>query len=99
MKKILELCLKWRVLVFAGVAFVVALGIKSALSLPIDAVPDITNVQIQVLTNAPSLGPIDIERMVTFPVESAMSGLPDVDEIRSISRFGQIGRASCRERV
>ncbi|MCA9532859.1 MAG: efflux RND transporter permease subunit, partial [Myxococcales bacterium] len=88
MKAILELCLKWRVLVFSFVAMVVALGVRSALVLPIDAVPDITNVQVQVLTNAPSLGPVDIERTVTFPIESAMSGLPDVEEIRSVSRFG-----------
>ncbi len=88
MKKILELCLKWRLLVFVGVALVVAVGARSALSLPIDAVPDITNVQVQVLTNVPSLGPVDVERTITFPIESAMSGLPDVEEIRSISRFG-----------
>ncbi|MCB9629795.1 MAG: efflux RND transporter permease subunit [Sandaracinaceae bacterium] len=88
MKTILELCLKWRVLVLSGVVMVVALGIKSAIALPIDAVPDITNVQIQVLTDAPSLGPVDIERTVTFPIESAMSGLPDVEQIRSVSRFG-----------
>jgi heavy metal efflux system protein len=88
MKHILELCLKWRLLVFAFVVFVAAIGIESALDLPIDAVPDITNVQVQVLTNAPSLGPIDVERMITFPVESSMGGLPGVTEVRSISRFG-----------
>jgi cobalt-zinc-cadmium resistance protein CzcA len=62
--------------------------VNSALELPIDAVPDVTNVQVQVLTSAPSLGPIDVERNITFPVESAMSGLPDVSEIRSVSRYG-----------
>jgi cobalt-zinc-cadmium resistance protein CzcA len=88
MKKLLELCLKWRVLVFALVALVCAVGVRSAVQLPIDAVPDITTVQVQILTNAPALGPVDVERTITFPVESAMSGLPDVEEIRSISRFG-----------
>lgn len=88
MKKILELCLKWRLLVFAFVALVAALGIRSAKQLPIDAVPDITNVQVQVLTNVPALGPVDVERAITFPVESAMSGLPGVEQIRSVSRFG-----------
>jgi cobalt-zinc-cadmium resistance protein CzcA len=87
-KKILELCLQWRVLVFAFVALVTVIGVRSALSLPIDAVPDITNVQVQVLTQAPSLGPVDIERRITFPVESAMSGLPGLTEVRSVSRFG-----------
>jgi heavy metal efflux system protein len=56
--------------------------------LPIDAVPDVTNVQVQVLTSAPSLAPLEIERQITFPIEVAMSGLPDVEEIRSVSKFG-----------
>jgi len=55
---------------------------------PIDAVPDITNNQVQVITQAPNLGTQDIEQFVTYPVEVAMSNLPDVKEIRSISRFG-----------
>jgi len=63
-------------------------GLYSLLNLPIDAVPDVTNVQVQVLTAAPSLAPLEIERQVTFPVETAMSGLPDVEEIRSVSKFG-----------
>jgi cobalt-zinc-cadmium resistance protein CzcA len=88
MKTLLELCLKWRMLVFAAVVMVAVVGVRSALQLPIDAVPDITNVQVQVLTNAPALGPVDIERTITFPVESSMSGLPDVESIRSVSRFG-----------
>ena len=81
-------CLQWRLLVLVMVAIVGALGVRSALRLPIDAVPDITNVQVQVLTSAPALGPIDVERMVTMPVERAMSGLPGMTEVRSISRFG-----------
>ncbi len=88
MKKLLELCLQWRVLVLAFVTLVVAVGVQSVLRLPIDAVPDITNVQVQVLTQAPSLGPVDVERRITFPVESAMSGLPGLTEVRSVSRFG-----------
>ena len=88
MKRIVELCLQWRLLVFAFVILVGVLGAGSALRLPIDAVPDITNVQVQVLTKVPALGPVDIERTVTFPVESSMSGMPGVTEIRSVSRFG-----------
>ena len=88
MKKLLELCLRWRLLVAVFVALVVTLGVRNALRLPIDAVPDITNVQVQVLTTVPALGPVDVERTVTFPVESAMSGIPGVEEIRSVSRFG-----------
>jgi cobalt-zinc-cadmium resistance protein CzcA len=88
MKKLLELCLKWRLLVLAFVMIVSAVGVRSALQLPIDAVPDITNEQVQVLTDAPALGPVDVERTITFPIESAMSGLPGVEQIRSVSRFG-----------
>jgi len=88
MKRFLEVCLRWRLLVFAFVLLVVAVGVRSAGQLPIDAVPDITNVQVQVLTNVPALGPVDVERTITFPVESAMSGLPGVEQIRSVSRFG-----------
>lgn len=80
--------MKWRLLVFVFVALVAAVGLRSATQLPIDAVPDITNVQVQVLTNAPALGPVDVERTITFPVESSMSGLPGVEQIRSVSRFG-----------
>ena len=88
MKRLLEFCLQWRPLVFAFVVIVAAIGVRSALQLPIDAVPDITNVQVQVLTNVPALGPVDVERTITFPVESSMSGLPGVTQIRSVSRFG-----------
>lgn len=77
-----------RLLVLLFVGIVAAAGIYSLQQLPIDAVPDVTNVQVQVLTAAPSLAPVEIERQITFPVEVAMSGLPDIAEIRSVSRFG-----------
>jgi len=56
--------------------------------LPIDAVPDVSPNQVQILTNAPGLGPVEVERFITFPVETAMSGLPGIESIRSVSRFG-----------
>jgi len=77
-----------RLLVLLFVGIVACAGIYSLQHLPIDAVPDVTNVQVQVLTAAPSLAPLEVERQITFPVEVAMSGLPDIAEIRSISRFG-----------
>ncbi len=70
------------------VAIMIGAGVYSLIRLPIDAVPDVTNVQVQVLTAAPSLAPLEIERQITFPVEVAMSGLPDIEEIRSVSKFG-----------
>ena len=63
-------------------------GVYSMTQVPIDAVPDITNNQVQVITQSPNLGTEDIEQFVTYPVEIAMSNLPNVKEIRSISRFG-----------
>jgi len=77
-----------RLLVLLAVALLIGAGIYSLKNLPIDAVPDVTNVQVQVLTAAPALSPLDIERQITFPVEVAMSGLPDIEEIRSVSKFG-----------
>jgi cobalt-zinc-cadmium resistance protein CzcA len=64
------------------------LGVDSMGKLPIDAVPDVTPNQVQILTTAPALSPLEIEKFVTFPVEAAMSGLPGLEQIRSISRFG-----------
>ncbi|RMG39055.1 MAG: efflux RND transporter permease subunit, partial [Planctomycetota bacterium] len=63
-------------------------GIIAMVNLPLDAVPDLTNIQVQILTKAPALGPVEVEQFITFPIETAMSGLPRVTEIRSISRFG-----------
>lgn len=63
-------------------------GIWSITKVPLDAVPDITNNQVQVITQAPNLGTVDIEQFVTYPVEVAMANLPGVIEIRSVSRFG-----------
>jgi len=63
-------------------------GIWSMAKVPIDAVPDITNNQVQVITQAPDLGTEEIEQFVTYPVELALSNLPEVQEIRSVSRFG-----------
>ncbi|MBP1841041.1 CusA/CzcA family heavy metal efflux RND transporter [Formosa algae] len=67
---------------------IIGAGIWSLTKVPIDAVPDITNNQVQVITQAPNLGTEDIEQFVTYPVEVAMSNLPNVHEIRSVSRFG-----------
>lgn len=63
-------------------------GIYSLSRLPIDAVPDITNNQVQVITTSPSLAAEEVERLITFPIEITMSTIPDIEEIRSFSRFG-----------
>ena len=87
-EKIIQFSLKQRILVVIVSAHLVGLGIWSLQKLPIDAVPDVTNVQVQVNTSVSALGPVEIEKLVTFPVEVAMSGLPDIEEVRSLSRYG-----------
>jgi cobalt-zinc-cadmium resistance protein CzcA len=77
-----------KLVVLLLVVIMAVVGVYSLINLPIDAVPDVTNVQVQVLTNAPSLAPLEVERQITFPVEVAMSGIPNVEEIRSVSKFG-----------
>src|SRR3954447_10791082 len=66
-------------------------GTYSLLQLPIDAVPDITNVQVMALTSAPALGPEEVEQFITIPVENAMNGIPRIKEVRSFSQFGISG--------
>lgn len=86
--RIIEFSVKNRFLVIFAALLVAAVGGRALQRLPIDAVPDVTNVQVQVLTNAPALGPAEVEQFITFPVETVMSGLPRLEEVRSISRFG-----------
>jgi len=88
MKTFVPFCIQHRFLVIFGVLLIGALGVRAAQQLPIDAVPDVTNVQVQVLTTAPALGPIEVEQYITVPVETVMSGLPRVEQVRSLSRFG-----------
>ncbi len=86
--RLIRFAVSQRLLVPLMTAIMIGAGIYSFQRLPIDAVPDVTNVQVQILTAAPSFAPLDIERQITFPVEVAMSGLPDIAEIRSVSKFG-----------
>jgi len=85
---ILRFSIKQRVFVVIAAILLLFAGIYSATLLPIDAVPDITNKQVQINVKAPALGPEDIERQITFPLEIAMSSLPHRLETRSISQFG-----------
>lgn len=85
---LINFSIKQRVLILLMVVILIGAGIYSFQRLPIDAVPDVTNVQVQVLTAAPSLAPLEVERQITFPIEVTMSGLPDIEEIRSVSKFG-----------
>ena len=84
---ILEFSLRQRILIL-GVACIVAItGLRAFQSLPIDAYPDVTNIQVQVLTEAPGLSPVEVERFISYPLELQMTGLPGLLEIRSLSKF------------
>ncbi len=88
MEKLVAWALSYRFIVILAAVFVVGAGIYSLQQLPIDAVPDITPNQVLVLTRAPSLSPLEVEKFLTFPVETAMSGLPGIEKIQSVSKFG-----------
>src|SRR5574343_292345 len=86
--KIISFSVKNKLIIGLFTIALIVFGILELKKLPIDAVPDITNNQVQVITIAPSFGATDIERLVTFPVEQANSNIPGLKEIRSFSRFG-----------
>lgn len=88
LNRLFEFALQNRFLVVVFAGLTIALGIHSLGRLPIDAVPDVTPNQVQILASAPGLGPIEVEQFVTFPVETAMSGLPGIELMRSVSRPG-----------
>ena len=86
--RILSLSVRMRWLVALLTLVVVGFGAWQITKLPIDAVPDVTNRQVQISTFAPTLGPVDIEKQVTFPVETALAGIPGLEMTRSFSRNG-----------
>src|ERR1043165_7922139 len=86
--RIFEFAVRQRVFVLLGVVVLVAAGVWSATKLPMDAVPDITNVQVQINTSVAALAAEEIEKQITFPIETEVAGLQGVVELRSISRFG-----------
>ncbi len=84
---IVRAAVEQRWLILALMLVWIGVGVWSYSSLPIDAVPDITNVQVQINTAAPGYSPLETEQRVTFPVETALSGLPNLDYTRSLSRY------------
>jgi cobalt-zinc-cadmium resistance protein CzcA len=85
---IIHFSIKNKLIISLFIVAWIAIGIWSMTKGPVDAVPDITNNQVQVITVAPNLATEDIEQFVTYPIELGMANLPAVEEIRSISRFG-----------
>ena len=84
---LLEFSLRQRILVLGLACLLSVAGVFAFQAIPIDAYPDVTNIQVQVLTDAPGLSPAEVERFITYPLELQMTGLPGLAEIRSLSKF------------
>ncbi|MGZ8381191.1 MAG: efflux RND transporter permease subunit [Nitrospira sp.] len=84
---LLEFSLRQRILVLGLACLLSVLGVIAFESIPIDAYPDVTNIQVQILTEAAGLSPVEVERFITYPLELQMTGLPGLAEIRSLSKF------------
>ena len=83
--RVISFSVRYRFLIVALAGLLVGIGVYSVIHLPIDVVPDVTTVQVQINTEAPGLGPVEVERLVTYPIETAMAGIKDVEEVRSLS--------------
>ncbi len=86
--RLIKIAMRQRLAVLLATVVLAVVGSWSALRLPIDAVPDITNPQVQINTSVEALAPEEVEKLVTFPIESEMAGLPNMVELRSLSKFG-----------
>ncbi|WP_336346354.1 CusA/CzcA family heavy metal efflux RND transporter [Pseudomonas monsensis] len=87
-ERLIQFAIEQRIIVLLAVMLMAGLGIASYQKLPIDAVPDITNVQVQINTGAAGFSPLETEQRITFPIETAMAGLPALEQTRSLSRSG-----------
>ncbi|MBN8903242.1 MAG: efflux RND transporter permease subunit, partial [Rhodospirillales bacterium] len=85
---LIERALSQRFIVVLAALALLAYGLWSTSKLNLDAFPDVTNIQVQVNTEAPGLAAVEVERLITFPVESVMNGLPGVTQVRSASKTG-----------
>ncbi len=88
MRTYIEYLLRWRVMVLFLTLLLVVTGIVAWISLPIDAFPDVTNIQVMVLTEAPGLSAVDVEQQISYPIELQMGGIPRVLQVRSLSKAG-----------
>jgi len=86
--KILRFALQQRLLILLATALLIGAGLWAMKKLPVDAFPDVTNVQVQILTQAGGMAPTEVEKLITFPIETSMGGLPRLDEMRSLSKVG-----------
>src|SRR6516225_6277060 len=88
LNRIIDFTLAYRWLVLGALVVLLAAGSYALYTIPVEAFPDLTNNQVVVVTNAPSLPPTEVEQLVTYPIERAMLGLPNKEEVRSLSKLG-----------
>src|ERR1700751_423428 len=88
LNRIIDVTLAYRWLVLAGVLVLLGAGGYALYTIPVEAFPDLTYNQVVVVTNAPSLPPTEVEQLVTYPIERGMLGLPNKQEVRSLSKLG-----------
>ncbi|MCX6157803.1 MAG: CusA/CzcA family heavy metal efflux RND transporter [Ignavibacteriae bacterium] len=88
LERIISVTLEYRNYVLVFCALIIGLGIYAYTRLPIDAFPDVTNVQVEIMGKAPGLSALEIERFVTFPIENSLRGVPDLVQMRSVTKFG-----------
>ncbi len=88
LEKIVAYTLKQKGMIIFLALLIIAAGLYSSLKLPIDAFPDVTNIQVEIVSHADGLSALEIERNVTYPIEMAMRGLPDIEQMRSVTKFG-----------
>ena len=87
LNSIVDISLRYKVLVLVGFLLIVVFGVQAFRAVPVDAFPDVTPVQVNVYTESPGLAAEDVEKLLTFTVETAMAGLTGVEEIRYLSMF------------
>lgn len=85
---IVDIALRYKVLVLVAFVLVIVFGVKAWREVPVDAFPDVTPVQVNIYTSSPGIAAEDVEKLLTFPVETAVAGLPGIEQIRSVSMFG-----------
>ncbi len=88
LEKVIRFSIQQKWFILAATLTLILVGVYNFQRLPIDAVPDITNVQVQINTQAPGFSLFEVEQRITFPIETVMAGLPDLKETRSLSRYG-----------
>src|SRR3989337_886901 len=86
--RLISFALRQRLLIIVAVILLAALGSYAFKKLPIDAFPDVTNIQVQIITETPGRSPVEVEKLITYPIEVQMTGLPRMQELRSLSKVG-----------